>query len=243
MNMIYEPKGRAREYAALACNVYSGCDHACIYCYAPSALHKYRENFIIPSVRKNFLENVEKESANIKTNERVLLSFTCDPYQKFDEKEMVTRETIKILKRNGIAIQVLTKGGSRALRDIDLFDKKDAFATTLTLLNKGHSEKWEPGAAFPHDRIETIKQFHNAGITTWVSLEPVLNPDSAIEIIKQTCEFVDLYKVGKLNYHPLAKSIDWRKFANDVIQLLDSIGKAYYIKNDLRAHIIQSTPA
>ena len=26
-SVIYEPKGRAREYAALAANLYSGCQH------------------------------------------------------------------------------------------------------------------------------------------------------------------------------------------------------------------------
>ena len=33
MSLIYEPKGKAREYSPLALNVYSGgCDHACRYC-------------------------------------------------------------------------------------------------------------------------------------------------------------------------------------------------------------------
>ena len=34
MNVIYEPKGRAREYSELACNLYRGCTHGCRYCYA-----------------------------------------------------------------------------------------------------------------------------------------------------------------------------------------------------------------
>ncbi|MDQ1279366.1 MAG: hypothetical protein QG670_628, partial [Thermoproteota archaeon] len=33
MKYIYEPKGRAREYGALALNVYSNCDFGCLYCY------------------------------------------------------------------------------------------------------------------------------------------------------------------------------------------------------------------
>mgnify|MGYP001557876463 FL=1 len=38
MSLIYEPAGRAREYAALACNVYRGCDHACVYCLTGDTL-------------------------------------------------------------------------------------------------------------------------------------------------------------------------------------------------------------
>jgi hypothetical protein len=45
MPLIYEPAGRAREYAALACNIYRGCDHACEYCYAPAATRRDRAAF------------------------------------------------------------------------------------------------------------------------------------------------------------------------------------------------------
>lgn len=31
MDIIYEPKGKAREYADLACDIYNGCTHGCKY--------------------------------------------------------------------------------------------------------------------------------------------------------------------------------------------------------------------
>jgi len=243
MSLIYEPKGRAREYSALACNVYSGCGHKCIYCFAPDATFKDRPTFYTAKPRKNYLELLEKEVSKIHANgNRVLLSFTCDPYQQIDIVFQHTRETIKMLKAHGIAFQVLTKGGDLALRDIDLYTAKDAFATSLTLLDNKLSREWEPKAALPQERIDTIQEFHKAGIETWVSLEPVLNPDTALEIINNTHEFVDLYKVGKLNYHQLAKTIDWRKFAYDVVSLLDSLNKKYYIKDDLKVFLRNHEP-
>jgi len=208
--LIYTPKGRAREYAALACNVYRGCDHQCVYCYAPNSTRRTGQ---------------------------VLLSFTCDPYQHLDVQEQVTRSAIKILHRHGLQVQMLTKGGSRALCDLDLFTPADAFASTLTLLDEAESHKWEPYAATPADRIETIRRFHEADIPTWISLEPVLDPAVALEIIRQTHLFVDLFKVGKLNYHPRARTIDWHRFANDAIELLKSLGKEFYIKKDLQRYI------
>lgn len=232
--LIYEPRGRAREYAALACNIYRGCDHQCVYCYAPGATRRKREAFAIPEQRgDNFISRLEKDARKVVPADRVLLCFTCDPYQQLDVELGLTRQTIEVLHNAGHAVQVLTKGGSRALRDLDLFGEVDAFATTLTLLSPEHSAKWEPGAASPQDRIDTIRKFHAAGIPTWVSLEPVLNPDSALEIIRQTHEFVDLYKVGKLNYHQLAKTIDWPQFGCDVVALLKELRKTYYIKDDL----------
>jgi DNA repair photolyase len=236
-SLIYEPRGRAHEYADLACNIYKGCDHACVYCYAPSATYMQRPDFEISKPRSSdFLAKLEKEAraygaANCK--KQILLCFTCDPYQTLDASTKTTREVIKIFKRNNLRFVTLTKGGNRALRDIDLFGPLDAFASSLTLLDTQQSEKWEPGAASPQNRIDTIREFYACGITTWVSLEPVIDPEQSVEIIRQTSAFVDLFKVGKLNYHPRSKEIDWRKFTHDAVDLLQSLGKSYYVKNDL----------
>jgi DNA repair photolyase len=231
--LIYEPAGRAREYAALACNVYRGCDHACGYCYAPAALRMGREQFAHPAPRAGFLDALAKEAPRTKPTEPILLCFTCDPYQALDERLGVTREAIRILHGAGHAVHILTKGGSRALRDADLLGERDAFATTLTLLDDDASYRWEPGAALPSDRIATIREFHRLGVPTWVSLEPVLDSAVALQIIRKTHAFVDLYKVGRWNYHADAKLIDWAKFAADATALLDSLGKRYYVKRDL----------
>ena len=235
--LIYEPKGRAREYAALACNVYRGCDHACTYCYAPSATRRSREQFTQPEARKNFLGALRKEAWARKPTAPILLCFTCDPYQQLDQQLGLTRETIRILHEAGHKVHVLTKGGSRALRDLDLLGDGDAFASTLTLLDPDESARWEPGAASPQDRIETIRAFHAAGIETWVSLEPVLDPAASLEIIRRTHEFVDLYKIGKWNYDRRAAEIDWRRFGEAAIELVRSYGRRYYVKRDLAAHL------
>lgn len=232
--LIYEPAGRAREYAALALNVYRGCDHACAYCYASAATRRSRERFIHPETRgPDFLRKLEREAQARQPSDPILLCFTTDPYCALDERLGLTRQTIKILHAAGHAVHILTKGGSRALRDIDLLGPNDAFATTLTLLDDDASLRWEPGAALPSDRIATIREYHGAGIPTWVSLEPVLDPAIVLEIIRRTHKFVDLFKVGRWNYHADAKLIDWAKFARDAITLLESLGKRYYIKRDL----------
>jgi hypothetical protein len=62
----------------------------------------------------------------------------------------------------------------------------------------------------------------------------VLYPEVALEIVRKTHKFVDIFKVGTLNYHPHAKTIDWHKFAITVINLLDELDCDYYLKEDLR---------
>jgi len=65
---------------------------------------------------------------------QVMLSFTTDPYHPGDNS--LTREVLRQIQAHGMGICTLTKGGSRALRDIDLFRPgRDAFASTLTSLD------------------------------------------------------------------------------------------------------------
>lgn len=237
MSIIYEPTGRAREYAALAANLYAGCSHGCKYCYAPAALRRDKDSFHTnPHPRVKILTEFKKDCQRLqgKNASPILFSFTTDPYQPCDEIHQITRQGIKLLHEHGLAVEILTKGGMRATRDFDLLTERDAFATTLTFLNHADSAKWEPLAATPADRMKAMKEAYGRGIPVWASLEPVLDPEQSLEIIRQTHTFVDLFKVGKLNHHPLAKEINWHDFGWKAKKLLESFGCNYYLKHDLR---------
>ena len=137
MSLIYEPKGRAGEYSHLAINIYTGCLHNCTYCYAEKMAQRYGNDFGKVTIRKNLIDQLKKKAPKYaNTDKRVLLCFTCDPYQPIDD-DRTTREVIIILKDNNIPFQILTKGGLRARRDFDLYGPDDAFATTLTFINNG----------------------------------------------------------------------------------------------------------
>ena len=243
--LIYEPKGRAGEYAKLALNIYRGCDHGCTYCYAPGITRRSRKDFTNSTTRAaSFLKVLARDAAlcaEARITDRILLCFTCDPYQALDRKLALTRESIQILKGAGLNVQVLTKGGVASLRDLDLLTPSDAYATTLTFTDTTYgwamSSKWEPHAAPPGERMAALKMHHDAGIPTWVSLEPVIDTKEGLAIIEAVADYTGHFKVGKLNYHPLAAGIDWRAFANAAIQRLESVGKPYYIKADLARYI------
>jgi DNA repair photolyase len=235
MGVIYEPRGRAREYSPLAVNIYRGCGHGCLYCYAPAATFTSRREFVKAKPRKKILEKIRKEAPMYKDKEPILLCFTCDPYQPLDSELRLTRQAIEVLLGAGCAVNVLTKGGTRACRDFDLLkkDSRNMFGTTLTFLSGVASSRWEPNAAMPRDRILALKKAHDAGIRTWVSLEPVFGVDLALRIIDETYEFVDVYKIGKLNYNKRASLIDWRLLKVRAVDKLQTLGKEYYLKSDI----------
>ena len=244
LKVIYEPRGRAGEYADLACNLYAGCDHGCVYCYAPLATRKSRETFNVPSPRAGILNKILDDAQELQRQgetRSILFCFTCDPYQKIDERYRITREALKVLLGHGLNVTILTKGGARSERDFDLLAEHPdqvTYAATLVFTNEEQRLRYETGtAARTAERIAALKRAHGLGIRTWVSLEPVFDPVQSLDLIRQTYEFVDLYKVGTLNYMQEAKAIDWATFGYDAIALLDSLGKDYYIKDDLKRHL------
>jgi len=170
-----------------------------------------------------------------KCQEIILMSFTSDPYQPCENDFKVTRLAMDMLNRHSLNFGVLTKGGTRACRDFDLLSKnpKNQFACTLTTDIDSESLEWEPGAALPQDRIEALKKAHAMGIDTWVSFEPVINPDAVQRLIDETHEFVNLYKVGKLNYHKKAAEIDWGLYLETVESKLSHYDKKWIVKKDL----------
>lgn len=244
LRVVYEPRGKAGEYADLACNLYAGCDHGCTYCYAPAATRRSRETFNAPTPRAGILDKLlrdAEELAKQKEQRSILFCFTCDPYQGIDERYKLTREALKILLPRGLNVTILTKGGARSERDFDLlaqYPDQATYSATLVFTDEDQRRVYEPGAAAPTaERIAALESAHDLGLKTWVSIEPVFDPLQSLDLIRQTHEFVDLYKVGTLNYAPEARTIDWRRFGEDAIALLESLGNDYYIKNDLKRHL------
>jgi DNA repair photolyase len=239
MGVIYEPKGRAREYSPLALNLYSGCDHGCKYCYMPNILYKDRESFKIVKMKEGIIDKLEKESKKYAySNKQVLLSFSGDPYCKANEIYNITKYALKILYENRIPVSILTKGGTRALRDMDIFkmfDEHIQIGATMTFYDEKLSLQWEPGAAKPYDRIEMLKVLNDAGIKTWVSLEPVIDVNETLKLIKHLVPFVDIFKIGKINnFQGIDKKINWNDFLKDAINILRTNKKRFYVKKDLR---------
>ena len=241
MKAIYEPKGKAKEYCDLAVNLYKGCGHGCSYCYAPDIWRKQglsREDFYNhPAVRSGILEAIEKEAPRYKGRE-VQLCFTCDPYQPIDKELQITRDAIKILKANDITIRILTKGGLRSLRDFDLLEPgRDWYGATLTFVNDESSFDFEFMAPSSAERIEALKKAHAFGLRTWVSMEPVIDPEETYKLIETCLDFVDVFKIGKWNHDARAKEIDWARFVHRAVSLLEEVGKEYYIKEDLKKYL------
>jgi DNA repair photolyase len=143
MSLIYEPKGKAREYSPLALNVYSGgCDHGCDYCYCASIARGWGR---VPVKRS--LDGLDHEAE--KAPRQILMCFMSDPYCAAELVHRNTRTALGILSAARCSVAILTKGGTRCLEDLAMFaswpDSRFKVGATLTFLSKDRSLAAEPG--------------------------------------------------------------------------------------------------
>jgi len=244
MNVVYEPKGRAREYSELACNLYRGCTHGCRYCYAPACMRTTGEKWHAKAEpRIDILRLLEKDAQRLQGDPRsILFCFLSDPYQPLERTERLTRQALEIIAKHRLNNQVLTKGcADLIMEDLGLMKAaRTQLGITLCFADDYSRRDWEPNASTVDDRLTVLKTAHKAGIFTWVSLEPVINPDQALAVIPMAHPYVNFWKVGKLNHmKEYERTVDWGKFLFDAETLLTKIGARYYIKKDLRSFIMK----
>ena len=237
---IYEPRTRAKEYSDLAINIYDGCNHGCWYCYAKKMHDRWhpKDDFADVSPREGIVEAVQRQLARGKyKGNKIMLCFTCDPYPALIDT-MPTREVIMAIKNAGANVQILTKGGNRARRDFDLLGAGDSFGITLSCLSDDIAKINEPLAALPNERIGTLQTISKR-VNTWVSFEPVIEPDWVLQLIEHLPKVVSggtLLKIGKLNHYK--NDTDWKAFGLEAEQICKEKGWNYYIKEDLRAEML-----
>ena len=239
--VIYPATGRAAEYFPLAYNPYDGCTNGCLYCYAPGVLRKQRADFharVTP--RENTLARLRKDAPKFRGDRRrVLMSFICDPYPPVEDNFKITREALKIFAENEIDTAVLTKNPLLARRDFDLMAAQGTrFGVSLSTLDEEQRSHWEPAANTIAERQVVICEAIARHIHTWLSIEPVWDPDQALAVIRWAKVVgVSHIKLGKMNYNAeIEKAIDWRAFLTQARAELEAAGFReidHYIKRDL----------
>lgn len=235
---IYVPAGRALEYSAYACNLYTGCTHGCTYCYARKMAYRFgrKSEWDNPKPRDGIMKALEKDGSKLMAQgivASVLLCFTCDPYGDLaDGHSFLTRSALELLRSYNQNFTILTKAGQIACRDFELYREGDKFGATLTL----HTgwKKYEPNAAPYQERVENLREAHRRCISTFVSMEPLLDTQQALEIIESTAEYVDFYKLGTLNHAGKKDGKALGKYLSDAETLLRKLGRQWVVKIEKR---------
>lgn len=203
---VYNPTGKAGEYAKWACNFYVGCSNMCDYCYCKRGILNNVMGMDKPQLKKVFkdetdaLECFKKELlqnlADIKEH-GIFFSFTTDPL--LEETHKLTWEATCFAVEHNVPVMILTKSVGKWVDQLcddvhPSWRKYIAIGFTLT----GHDEL-EGNSASTMDRIRAMYDLHNAGYKTFASIEPVIDFVNAYSMITLSHGVCDLYKIGLLS--------------------------------------------
>jgi len=182
-------------------NPYRGCEHACIYCYAPYILRETRTWGSFLEVKTNAAEVLSKELLKNKKG-NILISSVTDPYQSSEKKYKITRSILEKLNKN-FSVSILTKS-TLVLRDLDLFKKLNCeVGLTITTLDKNFAKVFEPNSSLPEERLEVLRYIKVSGIKTYIFFGPLLPFISDVNLEKTISRFAmtkpDKVYVDKLN--------------------------------------------
>lgn len=240
--MLYET---GVEYGDYTMNHVQGCAHGCKYpCYAYLMKKRFGqiksyEEWLEPKLVSNTLELLDMEIPKLRDKiQSVQLCFTTDPFMcGYDEVTEMSLAAIRRLNDAGIKCTTLTKGIS-PMALADLSDQNEC-GITLISLDEEYRRKVEPGSATYRERIAAIKQLHDAGCKTWVSIEPYPTPnliEQDIFEILDTVSFTDRIIFGRTNYNKDVTAYKEHKHfynqkAAEVIEFCKERGIQYHIKN------------
>jgi DNA repair photolyase len=160
-----------------AVNPYVGCEHGCVYCYATfmKRFTGHTEAWgTFVDVKVNAAEALAGQLRRAKPG-NVNLGTVTDAYQPLEAQYGITRACLEALVDWAYPITVLTKS-ALVLRDIDLLTrlKTVEVAFTITTLDDGLRQRFEPGASPIPARLEALRALAGLGIPTWAFCGPLL---------------------------------------------------------------------
>ena len=131
---------------------YTGCSHACLYCYVSS----YIPNFFECRPKPKLVARLTKDLKKIDKKLAISVSNSSDPYPPEEKRLRLMRSCLRVFAQHRCRILIITKSDLVA-RDADLLSKLRASVSfTITTLSPVLSKKLEPGAPLPQARIKAL---------------------------------------------------------------------------------------
>lgn len=223
---IYTPSGKAGEYSYWAVNFYNGCSANCGYCYCKkgvmsslwSTTPTLKKSLVdIDTAKEIFIKEAENNLNHLR-EQGLFFNFTSDPFLfRTIDLNIWAMNYCKVM---GIPVKALTK----QTWWIDKYELPPNVSIGFTLTGE---DDLEPGAPGNLVRIRAMEILRERGYQIWASIEPVINIDSAYNMILRTLEIVDHYKVGPLSGKSFELS-EVNEFIHDVYKVSSNYSTVYW---------------
>lgn len=201
-------------------NPYTGCQFACLYCFASFMGRFVGEttgnwgNYIY--VKTNAVELMQKDIVKLMKKQphpKVVLSTVTDPYQGVEKKYRLTRGILETFVKHNYQgrVGILTKS-PMVLDDLELLKQLPnvEVGLSITTTDDKMSRYLEVQAPLVSARLRTLKKLNDAGIPTYVFVGPFL-PHMTLKPELIDALFLEIKKAGttdvKIEYLNLPKYV------------------------------------
>ena len=215
---------------AYSMNMYQGCEHGCIYCYARnshefwgySAGLDFERRILVKKDAPKLLEALLKKKSW--KAHPIVMSGNTDCYQPAEKEFEITKQCLEVFLKYKHPVAIITKN-ALILRDLELLKAlaKDNLINvniSITSLSETTRRVLEPRTATIKKRLETVKVLSQNNIPVNVMLAPIIPSINSHEIL------------------PLAKAVSDAgalSIAHTIVRLNGAIGEIFtdWIKKTL----------
>lgn len=173
-------------YDYLACeyvmNIYWGCSHGCLYCYARSDYYDKMGNlggdFDRVRAKKDALRIIRDDLRRKVKTGVVLSGGMSDAYNPEEKELQLTRHALELINAFDFGACIITKS-SLVTRDTDVLREIRQHSPasvnfSITCSDDGESRRLEPGVSPTTERFEAIAHLRKNGIPAGVLMDPVV---------------------------------------------------------------------
>jgi DNA repair photolyase len=189
-------------------NPYTGCEVGCIYCYAALFMRRYSGHsepwgeFV--DVKVNAPALLAKQIVKAKRG-TIWFASVCDPYQPLEERYGLTSRCLEVLIGRDFPVEIQTKS-ARVRRDLDIIRRIPDVEVGFTIATDEETiaGMFELRASPVGERIEVLREFKAAGVSTFAFAGPLLpgNPERLAALLAGA---VDRVLIDRMNYVPAVR--------------------------------------
>ena len=206
-------------------NIYRGCTHGCVYCYAActhyymgASPNDFSKNIYVKINSAEIFEKELKKYNNKKKKSVIIIGNISDVYQPIEMKYRLTRKMLKLCLKYYFPCFIETKS-PLILEDLDIIEEladKDliGIGTTVTSYDNDFTKLVEPfigkhkivhSEIYQKERILTLKKLSSIGVDTYLHITPYF-PEITDKDIEKIISDASDANVGNVIMAPLELS-------------------------------------
>lgn len=189
------------EWSVRSVNCCTGCSHDCLYCYAKSMAVRFHQ--LEPGQWKN--ESIRWKDVRRAYKYKEGTTMFPSSHDITPNNLFACLIVLRKLLRAGNRVLIVSKPHPECIKAICRiftgYREQILFRFTIGSLDNEILSIWEPNAPGYDERKEALKYAFDKGYQTSVSVEPMLDSEHIIELVKDLLPFVtDALWIGMMNH-------------------------------------------